>query len=244
MKERELIYDLTTPMLPDDFDALGLTDEAHTDDMFMGRVTNVLSKHRTKMRVLTHSNGDARDINGYTPEELAQQRLKEGKVSHRIVGVYDSYNAQLPDGQLSNYENEGKAVLHDLVVFEKPDFIIVPHPLDPHPDHASVARQAREIAVFHRIPLYYMNTISGRGSDGSLIIPTHRFKLTRGESRREKRGYRANITQTTNLPKAEIRDVYTVLGMTGTNNVTSLIHDTDVMRSDPIGSKLRHRRVA
>ena len=55
---------------------------------------------------------------------------------------------------------EGQKFLEKVVSRTNPDFLIAPHPLDPHPDHSSAASIAEKVAIENGLPLYYMDTIS------------------------------------------------------------------------------------
>lgn len=189
----------------------GLMKEAHADDRTMGRIIAALARRGVGMTILTDTDGAASQLKNYTSEELPAIRWSESIAHAKHIGAAQVFNANFPDGQLSDHIKEARTVFQTIVDEVDPDFILAPHPLDPHPDHAAAYIIASSVA--NRLPLYAMDTITGFDRRGEPVLPTHTVLLTSGDAKRENQGYLLNSTQVTSRPLHEMEDVYNVLRM-------------------------------
>ena len=189
----------------------GVLVEAHFDDKAMAEIDGSLAQ-KTGLTVVSLTDGAARDLPHFTPQQLRFGRRQEQIDSVQILGGAQLVGADLPDGLLSEYLVEGTQFLDEIVRNEKPDFLIAPNPRDPHPDHRAAAAITKIVAD-GEIPIYYMDTISGYDMDGNEVIPTHYIPLTRRDVRRRRRSYLAHTSQVEDLPYIELRDVFRVLDM-------------------------------
>lgn len=224
--------------------------EAHPDDFAMSRLTRTLTEAGVTVSIATATDGAARGTAGYTPKELAAARWDESQRSAKLLGVREVFNAKLPDGQLSAFTGEGQAFLEEVTERTDPDFVIVTHFADPHPDHSAAAEITQKVAVDADFSLYYMDTISGKDKDGELIVPTDYFYVTWWAAYLEQIAYLANETQTQNLPAHEWQDVHNVLTMTerrgterGVKNAAVTIFDASLQRPDHIRGLLAEQRL-
>lgn len=183
----------------------GVVVEAHADDKAMGVDVGALT-------IVTLTNGAARNVANYTPEQLRIQRINEGIRSVEIMGGTQIYYGDLPDGELLHYQKDARIFLSEVVEKTQPDFLIAPHPDDPHVDHAIAAEVTKAVAE-DVIPIYFMDTITGNDKNGQQIVPTHYIPLSQRAIRKRNRAYLANESQVTNLPPHELRDVHAVLRM-------------------------------
>lgn len=189
----------------------GVLVEAHFDDKAMTIIDSSIAA-RAGLSIAGLTDGAARDLPHFTPQQLRSVRRQEHLDSVRITGGTRAYGADLPDGELADYIDDSITFLDEIVRNEKPDFLIAPHPLDPHPDHRAAAKVAKIVAD-DEIALYYMDTIIGKDMDNKIILPTHYLPLTMREVRRRRRSYFANKSQVENLPPNELNDVFDVLRM-------------------------------
>lgn len=189
----------------------GVIVEAHPDDKAMAEIDGSLAQ-KAGITVVSLTDGAARDLPHFTPQQLRHERRPEQVNSVRILGGAQTFGADLPDGLLSKYIAEGAIFLDEVVRNEKPDFLIAPHPRDPHPDHRAAA-EITKIVANGEIPIYYMSTITGVDYDGNEVIPTHYTPLTRRDVRRRRQSYLAHTSQVKNLSYSELRDVFRVLDM-------------------------------
>lgn len=189
----------------------GIIVEAHFDDKAMAMIEASLSQ-RVGLTVAGLTDGAARDLPEFSPQALRLIRRKEHIESVRVLGGAQALGADLPDGLLAECIDEGITFLDTIVRSEKPDFLIAPHPQDPHPDHRAAA-EITKIVGNGEIAIYYMDTITGRDKDGERISPTHYFPLIQRDVRRRKKSYLANTSQVRNLPTGEINAVFDVLAM-------------------------------
>lgn len=212
--------------------------EAHPDDWVMFGAQKSMG-----LTVITLTDGAARNLPDYSAESLKNQRKAESIRSNRIAGHAQLYAYDLPDGSLEEYTDEATGFVSDVVEDNKLQFLIAPHPRDPHADHEAAARIAT-LAANDEIPVYYMDTISGKDKYGYAVQPSHYLPLTRNEVRRRKRGYLANESQTQGIPSQEMRDVFSVFDMPkrrgqdiGVPFATSLLKDGS-STTDPLGEIL------
>jgi LmbE family N-acetylglucosaminyl deacetylase len=219
----------------------GVVVEAHPDDVAMARVSAALTQNGVGLSIVTFTDGAGRNLVKYPPDELAKKRWEESRASAAILGAAEVYNAQLPDGQLRHNQADAVTFLSDVIVETLPDFIIAPHPGDAHEDHVAASLISRLVAGTE-IPVYWMDTINGLDSDGQILDPTHRVVLSQKVARQEIRAYRANKSQTTHLPPAEMRDVYAVINMSqrrgreqNAKHAGVLFKDLSANQRDPIG---------
>lgn len=224
----------------------GILVEAHADDRTMARVTAALAQQDIALTIVTLTDGSARNVPQYTPEQLTNVRWDESKAHAEIVNAAQVFQSDIPDGQLPRYLSDAKSILQGIMDTVKPDFVIAPHPEDQHQDHAAAYEVARAV-VGDIIPLYATDTISGRDRMGRVVVPTHYIVLPRRTAQRENRGYLANMSQVSGIPPHEIRDVHAVLGMTrrrgkemGIAHAAALIHTANTDR-DPISSLFGRR---
>ncbi len=217
----------------------GLVAEAHVDDITMAMIAGCLAQRNVGLTIATSTDSAARDLLNYTKETLRLKRRKEAFQQAKIIDAAEIHLADLPDAELANYQAEGVQFLSQIIASTKPDFIIAPHPLDPHPDHRAAAEIVKITA--NDIPVYYMDTITGRDMNGKRVSPSHFVPMTRNDVRRRRRVYFTNESQVKDLPDDEMKDVFDVLRMPqrrgkdiGVPFAGALVFDQSRCTSDPL----------
>ena len=218
----------------------GLIIEAHPDDAKMGNLNAALSKAGVGLTFVTLTDGAGRKLPSYTPEELARVRWQESIAAVTLLQGAEVYNARFPDGLLGQYKEHAVNFVKDVIQQTEFEFIVVPHPNDPHPDHSAAAGIA-DVVSGNEIPVYWMDTINGQDEAGNQIEPTHVFGLSQRAVRLEKRSYRMHRSQVHNLPPDEMRKVHEVLDMTHrrgkefrVRHAAVLVQDLSKNSKDPI----------
>ncbi len=190
----------------------GIVVEAHPDDHIMATVNEKLVQSGVGLSVATFTDGAARAPERVELQKMRALRRRESPRSVREMGGAQVYGADLPDGKLTDFQEEGCAFLRDIIGKTEPQFIIAPNPEDPHSDHSAAAEIVREVAG--EIPVYYMDTIRGVDKNGNIISPTHYVTLSQENVEKRKRSYFANKSQITNNPPDEEREIQAVVAMT------------------------------
>lgn len=189
----------------------GLVIEAHPDDAALGEgIIETLAQNDVLLTGLTLTDGGNRRIKGHTRESLIQARREESKNSLGISGVGDVYHAHVPDGRLIEHSDEGIAIVKEVLDTKQPDFIIVTHKDDVHPDHAS-AGEIVLAAGGEEIPIYFMDTPTAFDRFGEPLSISHAFSLTSDIVQQRNDAYFAHRSQVTQLPDAEMEDVMRVV---------------------------------
>gem|GEM_PF-4894873 len=191
----------------------GTIVEAHKDDISMAKVARALSNAGVELTIVTLTDGAARGLSGYTREELPDVRWKEGKAAGQLAGAKDLYGIDLPDGELRDHHADASTFLREVQKKTRGEFMIAPHLLDPHPDHAAAHEIALSVAG-EEIPVYGMDTITGIDANGLPLVPDRYLVLPRRTARKEKQIYLAHTSQVENIPPYERRAMMDVLGMT------------------------------
>jgi LmbE family N-acetylglucosaminyl deacetylase len=217
----------------------GIIVEAHPDDTAMAMLDSALVKKDVGLTVATFTDGAARNLPRYTPEKLREERRKESPKSLKILGAAQVFGADLPDGELIIHQEQAREFLADVIARVKPNFLIAPHPEDTHVDHATAGMITKEIAG--GIPVYFMDTITGKDRHDNLIFPTHVAPLSRRDIRIRRRSYLAHKSQVLWLPAEERQAVQEVLAMPqrrgkefDMRNTGILVKDMSYISSDPI----------
>jgi len=182
--------------------------EAHADDAIMFTGATTLAQKGVGLSIATLTDGSARNLESITPEELRSMRRRESPNSVKIMGGAQVFNADLPDGQLIDYQEEAEGFLAKVIKIVQPDFLIAPHPEDPHSDHRAAAEVSKAVAG-NEIPLYFTDTITGDG-----IEPTYYFALSEEAEQQRRNAYLAHKSQVTKLPPNQMKEVHAVLSMT------------------------------
>lgn len=188
----------------------GLVIEAHPDDTALGSGILELLAPDTRLTALTLTDGGGRTIAGLTQRELIKERKHESKKSLGISGFADMYHAGLPDGQLASHALEGMDFVQRVIKNRQPEFIMVTHNEDMHPDHAAAANIAVAAAATN-IPVYFMDTVTGLSGNNTPITYSHAISLPFHAVQRRDHAYRAHRSQVTNLSENEMVDVRHVL---------------------------------
>ncbi len=186
---------------------------AHTDDDAMFRLTNKLAEQKIGVTIATLTNSDARNISGFTHEQLAGERWKEAITSGVIGGVAEVRRLEVYDGLLHKYPRSGIAFAGEIIDEIQPIALVTLHPEDQHSDH----RTAYDVGVAvagNKTPLYTTDTVNGRDRKDHPLQPQLYIPLTEEIEEIERQTYLANRTQVTNLPSDEMVDVENVLSMT------------------------------
>lgn len=218
----------------------GILVEAHPDDAAMAMIDHALAEKGVGLTIATFTDGAARILPHFTSEELRLERRKESPKSGKISGAAQVMGADLPDGKLSEYQEEGKAFLNEIIAETHPHFLIAPHPGDPHPDHA-IAGEITRLIAGGDLPVYFMDTITGKDKDSNDIVPTHVIPLSRRNIRKRRKAYLAHKSQVFGLPEDEQQAVQSVLDMPkrrgeefGIPTAGVLIKDTIHETTDPV----------
>lgn len=193
----------------------GLVIEAHPDDSALGEgIIETLVRLDVGLTGLTLTDGGNRTIRGYTRESLIEARRKESKEAFRISGFGEVYHANLPDGRLTEYSQMGIAIVENIVHTTDPDFIIVTHRNDVHPDHA-VAGEIALATGGEEIPVYYMDTQTRLDYNGNDLPISHAFSICASNVALRNSAYYAHRSQVDDISQREKEDVTAVLQLPG-----------------------------
>ncbi len=133
---------LLRPVAPPDGKRIGVI-APHPDDELLGCGGTLLrateSNSNTHIRVLYLTNGEqgAPDRTGSIPE-IAAVRCEEARRGLGVLGLAQGEHASFADGALAAGPREVERVARFLTEC-LPDVVMVPAPLDPHPDHRAAA---------------------------------------------------------------------------------------------------------
>ncbi len=212
MKEYGLSYTKLNT-LPSESTLKGLVIEAHPDDAALGGgFVELASSKSIAMTSLTLTDGGARDLAGFTRDRLVKTRREESLRSLHISGVTDAYLAALPDGALAEHSQEGLQIIRHVLYAVQPDFVVVTHEKDAHPDHASAGFLTSQ-SVQNEIPVYYMDTVSSNENNDTILPASHVIEIDHASYVRRNAAYMAHVSQVTALPEDEMKNVRSVVSL-------------------------------
>ena len=112
----------------------------HPDDESIGAGGFLLlaAKAGSRIDLVQITDGEA-GIEGVNGREAGNERLARQEEVARQIGVEKVVRLHLPDGGVGDSGGLAKS-LRDLIAKRRPGHILVPHPLDGHPDHGATAR--------------------------------------------------------------------------------------------------------
>lgn len=114
----------------------------HPDDELLGcggtLAAALRSDARTVVRVLYLTDGEQGVASPPDAAEAARVRREEARRGLLLIGIEHPLHAAFPDGNLAAGEAEVGYMREQLERFE-PEVVMVPAPLDPHPDHRAAA---------------------------------------------------------------------------------------------------------
>lgn len=180
---------------------------AHPDDEALGGgVVPSLAKEGARIVYATLSRGEARRINGYTPDDVAAIREKEDKVGAAEAGAaYIVKDREgIPDGHIDEHVFEASKRIARVILAVKPVLVFAPNLFDEHPDHRAGGRSAvhatkivqEKLGQDAPVPVGFFDTISGLGIGGAPVYPTHYLVSSRNDVRSAQAAYHDHVTQT------------------------------------------------
>jgi LmbE family N-acetylglucosaminyl deacetylase len=183
---------------------------AHPDDDALDEGADILlTESGISVVYATLTHGGGRKVRGLNQEQVIAARIQEEKnaVAEKKGARVSNYG--YTDGELTNEKKEGAESVAGLMDVVKPVLIIAPDILDAHPDHVAASEIARMVSG--AIPVYTTDTVTGKDKYGNAIVPSHYFEISQEVKNERDEAYGLNITQVTNLPRREKKDVKRVL---------------------------------
>jgi LmbE family N-acetylglucosaminyl deacetylase len=217
---------------PDDF---GLFE--NLDGKFV-RTRTGLRTQKSRLLIVTATDGRGRPNGDYTPDEIGKIRLRESRRGEQRIGATASAFLGFPsDGYLHKEKLKLTNSYVDLLIATKPRVVLLPHP-DPtnreHPDHTTVARSGinalrivRNVTGLNPIVIHAdtEDTTVVKGWEPNLEIP-----LTEAENIRYIASLRDNVTQFGDgLPPDEQQRARAVLLRARTNAEQAQIPGVDYL---------------
>jgi bacillithiol biosynthesis deacetylase BshB1 len=116
---------------------------AHPDDIELscGGTVLTLSERGRKVGILDLTHGEL------GTRGTGEIRAKEAARAAEILGVVARENAGIPDGNIENTPENRLRVIRTIRKY-RPEILLIPHPVDRHPDHANAHVLAREAWFF------------------------------------------------------------------------------------------------
>jgi LmbE family N-acetylglucosaminyl deacetylase len=124
----------------------------HPDDELLGcggTLVRAREAHPdTRIGVLYLTDGERGSPEAAAPLELARIRRDEARRGLAVLGLDQGEHASFPDGALTAGPREIARVLQFLEA-SSPEVVMVPAPLDPHPDHRTATRILARVLEMH-----------------------------------------------------------------------------------------------
>lgn len=127
----------------------------HPDDesLAFGGTIAALTDAGATVTVVFVTDGDATRGSGLPGPEVARRRAREGDEACALLGVTDVVHLRHPDGAVAAHLSSVVTGLRALAERCRPELVLVPWPLDGHPDHRAAAAAACE-AVAADVPMW------------------------------------------------------------------------------------------
>lgn len=121
----------------------------HPDDESVGcgGTISLLAETGAQVHVVVISDGSALEGTGLNRDELVGRRHSGTEEACRLLGVSAPRFLDLRDGNLSNSLSDISRGLEQVVEETRPEALLIPWPLDQHPDHVAVNRAICEIDI-------------------------------------------------------------------------------------------------
>lgn len=208
---REEMYAITNPSNLKG-DTVVFVVEAHPDDGAMaGGAVEYMTGSGITVIYATITDGGARDLPGYTPQQLVKRRRDESfaSASHSKVGAEIHLGYQ--DGELSHHipaASQSLGTVFQRIGAGKRTMIIGPNHKDGNSDHVAANIIAKGLARELQFPFYAMDTISGRNETKwgfRRLRPTHYLPVSSDIVRKRNEAFGLNTSQIINLPTDQER---------------------------------------
>lgn len=124
--------------LPDQASILVIAPHPDDEVLACGGTLALLRQRHCRIHVAIVTDGARGDPLGYHAGDVAARRAEESRAALRLLGIKDVDFLGYPDGDFHDCE-ESRAQLGRLLDERRPDWVLLPSPLDYHRDHVTIA---------------------------------------------------------------------------------------------------------
>ncbi|MFP5308170.1 MAG: PIG-L deacetylase family protein [Actinomycetes bacterium] len=160
----------------------------HPDDETIGcgGTVALLADAGAQVRVLLATDGEATISPAAPPTALGPRRRAEAVRAGGVLGVTSTRALGLPDGRLLDHVETLAAEVAREVAAAETDMVLVPWPLDRHPDHVAAARAVAAAALPRRVEVWsygcHVPVVPNRLVDVGAVVDRKRAALVAHET--------------------------------------------------------------
>jgi LmbE family N-acetylglucosaminyl deacetylase len=153
----------------------------HPDDESIGcgGTAALLTAAGAEVGVVFATDGEATRGSDLPPAKLAPRRRDEARRATQLLGIRAPVFLGLPDGALSERTSELSRALTDELRRARPELLLVPSPLEEHPDHRAVNTALFQAAQAGQAGLAGLHGLHGPfevwGYETSTPLPANRI---------------------------------------------------------------------
>jgi LmbE family N-acetylglucosaminyl deacetylase len=124
--------------LPQNLSVLVIAPHPDDEVLACGGTLALLRRRQCRIQVAVVTDGARGDPLNYSEEDVVVRRANESKAALRILGIEDVRFLGYPDGNFQD-SSDSEARLLEIIDELKPDWLLLPSPLDYHRDHVGIA---------------------------------------------------------------------------------------------------------